>query len=116
MAGNNLIDRMNAAGTTDTTKLVASFLGYKYDAGKKEGAYFRACDHQAVQQTYAGTIVEKSKRRSEGEYFIISSTVGGEYAAESCDTTDSLAATKIFTTETPIPARQGYTPIDLKSA
>jgi branched-chain amino acid transport system substrate-binding protein len=115
MAGESMINRLNAAGTTDTTKVIASFEDYHYDAGKKAGAYFRKCDHQAVQQTYAGTIVAKSKRKSEGEYFVITSTVGGEYAAESCSVPDAAAATKIFATETPIPARDGYTALNLKA-
>ncbi len=114
VAGMNIVNRLNAAGTTDTAKLVAAFEGYRYDAGKKTGAYFRKCDHQAVQQTYAGTIVDKSKRKSEGEYFVISSTVGGDYAAESCDAVDAVAATKIFGSET-IVARDSYTAISLKA-
>jgi branched-chain amino acid transport system substrate-binding protein len=115
MAAENIINRANAAGTTDTAKLIKAFENYHYDAGKKAGAYFRACDHQAVQETYAGTIVPKAKRKSEGEYFVITSTVGGEYAAESCSEPDSAAATAVFTKETPIPAREGYTPVSLKA-
>jgi len=114
MAAENIINRLNAIGTTDTTKLIASFEEYTYDAGKKAPGHFRKCDHQAVQQTYAGTIVPKAKRRSDGEYFVISSTVGGEFAAESCGEPDSAAATKVFTTETPIPAREGYSVLSLK--
>ena len=115
MAGRNIIDRLNAAGTTDTTALIKSFEGYKYDAGKHDEAYFRACDHQAVQQTYAGTIVAKEKRKSEAEYFVITATVGGDFAAESCDAVDAQAATAVFTAETPIPPRQGYTSLSLKA-
>jgi len=115
IAGENMIDRLNAVGTTDASKVVASFEDYHYDAGKKQGAYFRKCDHQAVQQTYAGTIVPKSKRKSEGEYFVITSTVGGEYAAEACSQPDAAAATAVFTKETPIPAREAYTPLNLKA-
>ena len=114
IAGQNIVDRLNAAGTTDTAKLVAAFEGYHYDAAKKSSAYFRKCDHQAVQQTYAGTIVEKSKRKSPGEYFVISETVGGDYAAESCDTTDSQKATAVFASET-IGTRDGYTAVSLKA-
>jgi hypothetical protein len=68
-----------------------------------------------VQQTYAGTIVDKSKRKSPGEYFIITSTVGGEYAAEACSEPDSAAATATFGAETPVPTRDGYTPLNLKA-
>ena len=113
MAVKNIINRVEHAGTTDTAKLVAAFENYHYDAAKKAGAYFRACDHQAIQQTYAGEIVDKSKRRSPKEYFTISSTVGGEFAAESCSNPDSAAATKIFASQT-IPARDGYTAMSLK--
>jgi branched-chain amino acid transport system substrate-binding protein len=115
MAGRNIIDRLNASGTSDTAKLVAAFEGYTYDAAKKKPASFRKCDHQAVQETYAGTIVAKSKRKSDGEYFVISSTVGGDYAAESCDAVDALAAAKVFTSETPIPVRDAYTPQSLRA-
>ena len=113
MAGQNIIDRLNHAGTTETHKLVAAFEDYHYDAGKKSGAYFRKCDHQAIQQTYAGEIVDKSKRRSPGEHFRIASTVGGEFAAGNCDNPDSVAAQKIISSEK-IGARDGYTPISLK--
>ena len=113
MAVRNIIDRLNHAGTTDTAKVVAAFENFHYDAAKKAGAYFRACDHQAIQQTYSGMIVDKSKRRSANEFFTISSTVGGEFAAEPCSNPDSEAATKIFASQT-IPAREGYTPTSLK--
>ena len=106
-AGANIIYRLNAAGTTDTAKLVAAFENYHYDAGKAQQAYFRSCDHQAVQNTYSGVIVEKSKRRSEHEYFTIGSRVGGDYAAELCSNPDSTAASKIFASET-IKPRDGY--------
>jgi len=113
MAARNIINRLNAAGTTATEKLVEAFENYHYDAAKKSGAYFRKCDHQAVQQTYAGMIVPKNKRKVEGEYFTIASTVGGEYAAESCSNPDSAAAEKIITSEK-IGPREGYTVVSTK--
>ena len=113
ISGEQLVDRLNAAGTTDTAKLVKAFEGHRYDCGKKSDAYWRACDHQAVQQTYSGIIVAKNKRRSENEYFDIHTTVGGDYAAEPCSNPDSTAASKIIT-DTKIPAREGYTVVSLK--
>jgi branched-chain amino acid transport system substrate-binding protein len=110
MAGQNIIDRLNHIGTTDTDKLVAAFENYHYDAAKAGGGYFRACDHQAVQAVYAGEIVPKSKRRSENEYFTIAGRVGGDAAAESCSNPDSAAATKIFGSEK-IGPREGYTAV-----
>jgi branched-chain amino acid transport system substrate-binding protein len=108
MAGKNIINRLNAAGTTETEKIVEAFENYHYDAAKKSGAYFRKCDHQAVQQTYAGVILPKNKRRTAGEYFGIASTVGGDFAAESCSNPDSAAAEKIIGSEK-IGPREGYT-------
>jgi branched-chain amino acid transport system substrate-binding protein len=113
MTARNMIDRLEHVGSTDTSKLVEAFENFHYDAAKKAGAYFRACDHQAVQQTYAGVIVDKSKRRTPKEYFTIGATVGGDYAAETCANPDSTAASKIFASEK-IPARDGYTVISLK--
>jgi branched-chain amino acid transport system substrate-binding protein len=113
IAGQQIVDRLNAAGTTDTAKLVSAFEGHHYDAGKKTPNYWRACDHQAIQQTYAGEIVAKSKRRSETEFFTIASTVGGDYAAESCANPDSTKASAIFASEK-IPDRSDYTAVSLR--
>ncbi|MEA2687698.1 MAG: branched-chain amino acid transport system substrate-binding protein [Candidatus Eremiobacteraeota bacterium] len=113
MAATNIINRLNAAGTTETEKVIEAFENYHYNAAKKSGAYFRKCDHQAIQQTYAGVIVAKNKRRSEGEYFTIGATVGGEYAAEPCSNPDSVAAEKIITSEKVGP-REGYTVVSTK--
>jgi branched-chain amino acid transport system substrate-binding protein len=113
MAGENLVDRILAAGTTDAETLVRAFEGHRYDAGKSQPAYFRKCDHQAVQQTYAGEIVPKNKRTTPDEYFKIASTVGGEFAAETCANPDSAAAEKIITSEK-IAARADYTAVKTK--
>jgi len=108
ISGQQLTDRIQAAGTTDTSAIIKAFEGHHYNAYKKQPAYWRACDHQAVQEAYAGEIVSKNKRRSPQEFFAIASAVGGEYAAESCSNSDSEAATKIFNSQT-IPARSDYT-------
>jgi branched-chain amino acid transport system substrate-binding protein len=113
IGGQQMIDRIMAAGTTDTSKLIAAFEGHRYDAGKKQMNVWRACDHQAVQQTYAGEIVAKSKRRSETEYFDIHTTIGGEFAAGPCSSPDSMKATEIFKSQT-VPQRANYTPVSLK--
>ncbi len=114
MAGTNIIACVMKAGTTDTEKIVEAFEGHKYDSLKAGNnpkvAYFRKCDHEAVQETYAGEIVAKSKRRSEQEYFKIANAVGGEYAAEPCSNSDSTAAEKIITSQT-IKPRENYTPV-----
>jgi branched-chain amino acid transport system substrate-binding protein len=113
IAGQQLIDRMTAAGTTDTAKLISAFEGHHYDAGKKQPNYWRACDHQAIQQSYAGEIVPKSKRRSETEFFVIASSVGGDFAAGSCSNPDSTKASAIFASEQ-VEARSDYTAVKLR--
>jgi branched-chain amino acid transport system substrate-binding protein len=113
IAGEQLIDRINAAGTTDTEKLIVAFEGHHYDAGKKTLNFWRKCDHQAIQQTYAGSIVPKSKRRSPQEFFEISYTVGGEFAAGPCSNPDSAKAEQIINSQK-VPARPDYTPVKLR--
>ena len=112
-AGRNIINRMNAAGTTATEKLVEAFENYHYDPGKSGPAYFRKCDHQAVQETYAGSIVARNKRRSPNEFFTIASRVGGDFAATPCSNPDSSAAEKVFASEKIAP-REGYTAVSLR--
>lgn len=112
MAGRNIMNRVQAAGSTDAEKLIAAFEGYHYDAGKTQGAFFRKCDHQAIQQVYAATILPKNKRLSDGEYFGITNSVGGEFAAESCAAPDNAKAEGIITSEK-VPSREGYTPVKL---
>jgi len=113
ISGQQLTDRILAAGTTDTAKLIEAFAGHHFDGGKKSPCYWRACDHQNVQQTYAGEIVAKSKRRSETEFFNIAAAVGGDFAAESCSNPDSVKASAIFASQQ-IVARPDYTPVTTK--
>jgi len=113
IAGEQIVDRLNAAGTTDTESIIRSFEGHHFDAGKKQASYWRKCDHQNIQQTYAGEIVARNKRRSSDEYFVIASSVGGEFAAGDCSNPDSAKAEQIITSQK-VPARADYTPVKLK--
>jgi branched-chain amino acid transport system substrate-binding protein len=113
IAGEQLVDRINAAGTTDTEKLIAAFEGHRYDAGKRTQNYWRKCDHQAVQQSYAGEIVAKNKRRSEQEFFTIAYSVGGDFAAETCANPDSTKAEQIISSQK-VPARADYSPVKVR--
>ncbi len=113
IAAQQLIDRMLAAGTTETEKLVSAFEDHRYDAGKKTMAYWRKCDHQAIQEAYAGEIVAKNKRRSESEFFTIASSVGGDFAAGPCSNPDSQKAAAAFASEK-IPSRADYVAVKTK--
>ena len=113
VGGESIVNRLNAAGSTDTGKLITAFENYHFDAGKRDKSYFRKCDHQAIQNTYSGEIVAKKKRKSEGEFFVISSSVGGDFAAGPCSNPDSEAAAKIFSGQT-IGKRSDYVEKSLK--
>lgn len=113
VTGQQVVDRMMAAGTTDTAKLVSAFEDHRFDGGKKDMTVWRKCDHQAVQNTYAGEIVARSKRRSETEFFRIASAVGGDFAAGPCSNPDSTKAAAIFATQQ-IAARSDYTAVKTK--
>jgi hypothetical protein len=114
ITGEQLIDRLNAAGTTTTEALVRSFEGHEYDCGKKQPASWRSCDHQAVQETYAGILLPKNKRKTETEFFAIHDRVGGDFAAGPCSNPDSTAAHKVITSQK-IPTREGYKAVNLKA-
>jgi branched-chain amino acid transport system substrate-binding protein len=113
MAVSNLVDRIEASGTTDTAALVHAFENHRYDAAKAQPAIFRACDHQAVQETYCAEMLPRAKRRAPDEYFRIVSAVGGDFAAGPCSNPDSAKAAEIIDGEK-IPAREGYTPVRLR--
>ncbi len=104
MAVANTIERIEASGTTDTATLVRAFENHRYDAAKAQPAYFRACDHQAVQETYCAEMLPAAKRTTPGEYFRIVQAIGGDFAAGRCDDADSAAAARAIGSET-IPAR-----------
>ena len=109
ISGEVLTDRIMAAGTTDTQKLIDALEDYHYDSGKGTLNYLRKCDHQSIQETYAGRIIERSKRRSPDEFFEIAATVDGDTAAGTCDNPDSNAAERIIASQT-VPAREDYSP------
>lgn len=61
LATHQLVDRIEAAGTTKTTTLVAAFRDRRFDAYKEQPAHWRGCDHQALQPVYAGSVVSRAR-------------------------------------------------------
>jgi branched-chain amino acid transport system substrate-binding protein len=112
MAVANIVDRIEAAGTTDTETLVRAFENHRYDAAKAQPGYFRSCDHQAVQETFCAEMLPRAKRRAPDEYFRIVSANGGEFAAGPCSDADSAKAAAIIGAQK-VPLRDGYTPVAL---
>jgi branched-chain amino acid transport system substrate-binding protein len=113
MAVKNVVQAIEATGTTDTAALVRALENHRYDAAKAQPAFFRACDHQAVQETYCAEMLPRAKRRDPNEYFRIVSRVGGEFAAGPCSDLDSGKAAAIIAGEK-IVAREGYTAVRLR--
>ena len=110
MAVANLVDRIEASGTTDTDTLVRAFENHRYDAAKAQPAFFRGCDHQAVQETYCAEMLPRAKRRDPNEYFRIVSAVGGDFAAGACSDAESSKAAALIGAQR-VPAREGYAPV-----
>jgi branched-chain amino acid transport system substrate-binding protein len=103
-----LIDRLHAAGTTKADAIVSAFADHRFDAGKTGAAVWRACDHQCVQDEYAGAIVSNKQREKTGFMYEIVAEVSGATAAGSCGDADAAAAVAAMASQK-TPERQGYT-------
>lgn len=103
-----LVDRLHAAGTTKADALVAAFADHRFEAYKVGPGLWRACDHQAVQDVYAGSILSSKAREKADFMFEIVGTTPAIEAAGLCSDTDATAATTAMSTQK-IPDREGYT-------
>ncbi len=103
-----LIDRMNAAGTTKADALVAAFRDHRFDAAKAEPATWRGCDHQCAQDEYAGAVVSDAQRRKTGFMFEVVSELPARTGGRACSDADAGAATAAIAAQT-VPERAGYT-------
>lgn len=102
-----LIDRMHAAGTTKTDALIAAFSDHKFEAYKAGPGIWRACDHQCVQDVYAGSILSSKAREKADFMFEIVAEVPGLEAAGRCSDTDAAAASVAMASQK-VPERSGY--------
>ncbi len=109
MSAWSLMERIRSAGTTKADKLVAAFADSSYDAAKNTRATYRGCDHQCVQDVYAGASVS-SKAFAKTQFMY--DVVGEVPAAESdgtCDSPWAKAATTAMASQK-IAERANYTP------
>jgi branched-chain amino acid transport system substrate-binding protein len=104
-----LIDRLHAAGTTRADAIASAFADHRFDAAKANPAMWRGCDHQCVQDEYAGAIVSKKQREKTGFMYEIVAEVTGTTSSGSCSDTDAAAAAAAIATQK-TPERAGYTP------
>jgi acyl-CoA synthetase (AMP-forming)/AMP-acid ligase II/ABC-type branched-subunit amino acid transport system substrate-binding protein len=104
-----LVDRLNAAGTTSAEKVALSFSNHSFDAAKGSKSLWSGIDHQCQQDVYAGTIV--TAKRFEKTQFMFD-VVAEVPASESDGTAESpwaVAAKANMALQT-IPNRESYTP------
>jgi len=104
-----LAERMHAAGTTKADALAAAFADHRFNSYRTGTAWWRGCDHQCVQDMYAGSILSSKAREKADFMFEIVTDIHGLDAAGACDATDSVAATAAFNAQQ-IPNRENYTP------
>ena len=104
-----LIDRMQAAGTTKADALVKAFADHTFDAAKENKATWRGCDHQCVQDEYAGSIVSRKRQAKTGFMFDVVAQVSGNSGPGACSDLDPGAATAVINGQK-IPERAGYEP------
>jgi branched-chain amino acid transport system substrate-binding protein len=110
MVGSQVIDRLEAAGTTQAEALVDAFADHRFNAYKAHPAQWRAGDHQCVQDTYAATIVDSKTFAKQQFIAKIVAEVRGEDAAGPANP----AAQAIIASQK-IPARSDYQPKSLKA-
>jgi hypothetical protein len=108
-----LINRMLAAGTTAVEPLAKAFNDHKFDAYKTHEAMWRACDHQCVQDSYAGVIVSAAEHAKTGYWYTIAGDSAPDLAASQCNEPDAKAASEAFASQSFV-RRSGYTPKTLK--
>ena len=82
-----ILQAVQRAGTTDTGALVKTLAGYEFDGLKESRSYFRASDHQCVQDVLVGQAY--GKELGLGHYQILA-TVSGDVSAGEAQSTCSL--------------------------
>jgi branched-chain amino acid transport system substrate-binding protein len=109
MSAWSLMERIKTVGSTKADKLAAAFENYTFDGAKASKSTYRGCDHQCVQDVYAGASV--SQKAFDKKQFMYD-LVGEVPASESdgtCDSPWAKAATANMAGQK-IAERAGYTP------
>ncbi len=107
LAVKQLADRMQAAGTTKADALVKAFANHAFDAGKADKSTWRGCDHQLIQNTYAGEIVSAKEFARTNYLFKLTGETAALDAAGSCSSPEAVAASANFASQR-IGERAGY--------
>jgi ABC-type branched-subunit amino acid transport system substrate-binding protein len=107
LCASQLIDRMRAAGTTKADAIAQAFADHRFDAYKGSPAVWRSCDHQCVQDEYAGAIVSSKRRLQTGFMFDVVAEIPALQGAGACGDSDPAAAAAALAQQR-IPDRSGY--------
>ena len=89
-----LIERMNAAGTTKAEKLSAAFADHRFDSYRENTSVWRGCDHQCEHDTYAGAVVSAARFRRTGYLFDVVGTTEASDAAGACGSGEAAVAAR----------------------
>ena len=109
MTMRQLIEGIKAAGTTKADQLVNTFADRSFDGAKASRSAFRGCDHQCVQDVYAGAVVDQATfTRTQYMYRIVAEVAAAE-SDGSCGDPWALAARTAIAAEK-IPEREDYAP------
>lgn len=75
-----ILEAVQRTGTTDTGALIKALAGYEFDGLKESRSYFRAEDHQCVQDVLVGQAY--GKELGLGHYQILTTVSGDANAGE----------------------------------
>jgi branched-chain amino acid transport system substrate-binding protein len=78
-----ILEAVGRAGSTDTAAVIKALEGHQFDGLKEGKSYFRASDHQHVQDVLVGEAY--GKELGLGHYKILATVAGDEIAAPSDD-------------------------------
>ena len=109
MSAWSLMERIKGAGTTKADKLVEAFANYSFDGAKHSRSTYRGCDHQCIQDTYAGASVTQKQFDKTQFMFDIVGEVPASESDGTCDSSWAKAATTAMASQK-IGERAGYTP------
>ncbi len=109
MAAWSLMERIKTAGTTKADKLMAAFENYSFDGAKSSHSTYRGCDHQCIQDVYAGvSVTQKQFDKSQFMFDVVAEVPAAE-SEGTCDSPWAKAATAAMASQK-IGERKDYTP------
>lgn len=94
LATQQLIDRMNAAGTTKTESLLAAFADHRFNSYRENLSTWRHCDHQGQHDTYAGAVVSAARFRRTGYLLDVVGATDASDASVPCGTGEAAAGAR----------------------